>query len=173
MSKMSKIEVHYVVSRQRKKVDNLPLPSFPPVFFFVFFSSHLSYSSTYLYYIMGVEKKTLVEGNGVDYPKKGEHVAIHYTGCLYDAEKVDNHCMGNLFDTSHKPGRGPLATPIGVGRLIRGWDEGVPQMSLGEKAILTISSDYGYGDRGFPGLIPANSKLVFEVELLKVGTKSV
>ncbi|KAJ5942750.1 hypothetical protein N7516_002918 [Penicillium verrucosum] len=122
---------------------------------------------------MGVEKKTLVEGNGVDYPKKGEHVAIHYTGCLYDAEKADNHFMGNQFDSSHKAGRGPLATPIGVGRLIRGWDEGVPQMSLGEKAILTISSDYGYGDRGFPGLIPANSKLVFEVELLKVGTKSV
>lgn len=45
---------------------------------------------------MGVEKKTLVEGNGVDYPKKGEHVAIHYTGCLYDPEKADNHFMGSL-----------------------------------------------------------------------------
>ena len=45
---------------------------------------------------MGVEKKTLVEGNGVDYPKKGENVAIHYTGCLYDATKADNHYMGNV-----------------------------------------------------------------------------
>ncbi|KAJ6001686.1 hypothetical protein N7522_006913 [Penicillium canescens] len=115
---------------------------------------------------MGVEKKILKEGNGVDYPKKGEHVAIHYTGCLYDESKSDNHFMGAEFDSSHKPGRGPPCHSH------RCWDEGVPQMSLGEKAILTISSDFGYGERGFPGLIPKNSRLVFEVELLKIGTKS-
>ncbi|PGH10470.1 hypothetical protein AJ80_07513 [Polytolypa hystricis UAMH7299] len=120
---------------------------------------------------MGVEKKTLVEGNGVDYPKKGENVALNYTGCLYDATKADNHFMGKQFDSSK--GRGPLATPIGVGRLIQGWDQGVPQMSLGEKAILTISSDYAYGPRGIANLIPPNSDLVFEVELVKVGTKSI
>ncbi|KAJ5966457.1 hypothetical protein N7481_013171 [Penicillium waksmanii] len=117
---------------------------------------------------MGVEKKTLVPGNGVDFPKKGDNVSLHYTGCLYDASKADNHFMGDKFDSSHNPGRGPLASDIGVGRLIRGWDEGVPQMSVGEKAILTISADYGYGPKGFPGLIPANSQLVFEVELLKI-----
>ncbi|KAJ5397739.1 hypothetical protein N7509_005852 [Penicillium cosmopolitanum] len=122
---------------------------------------------------MGVEKQTLVPGNGVDFPKKGDNVALHYTGCLYDASKADNYFMGNKFDSSHNPGRGPLATPIGVGRLIPGWDQGVPQMSLGEKAILTISPDFGYGSQGFPGLIPANSQLVFEVELLKINNKSV
>ncbi|KAJ5096158.1 hypothetical protein NUU61_005514 [Penicillium alfredii] len=121
---------------------------------------------------MGVEKRILTPGNGTDYPKKGENVAIHYTGCLYDQSKPDSHFMGAKFDSSHNPGRGPLATPIGVGRLIKGWDEGVPQMSLGERAILTISSDYGYGPNGFPGLIPPNSPLVFEVELLSINGKS-
>ncbi|KAJ5338714.1 hypothetical protein N7452_005442 [Penicillium brevicompactum] len=121
---------------------------------------------------MGVEKTILENGNGVDYPKVGERVAIHYRGCLYDPSKEAEHFMGAEFDSSYKRGS-PLATPIGVGRLIQGWDEGVPQMSLGEKAILTISADYGYGDRGFPGLIPANSQLVFEVKLVSIGTKSI
>lgn len=62
----------------------------------------------------------------------------------------------------------PFVTTIGTGSVIRGWDEGVPQMSLGEKAKLTITSDYAYGARGFPGLIPPNSTLIFEVELLKI-----
>ncbi|KAJ5156779.1 hypothetical protein N7492_009582 [Penicillium capsulatum] len=122
---------------------------------------------------MGVEKKILQAGNGVDFPKKGDVVAMHYTGCLYDQSQEANHFMGKKFDSSKNPGRGqPLSSAIGVGRLIKGWDEGVPQMSLGEKAILTISADYGYGPNGFPGLIPPNSPLVFEVELVKIGDKS-
>jgi FKBP-type peptidyl-prolyl cis-trans isomerase len=52
--------------------------------------------------------------------------------------------------------------------LSRGWDEGVPLMSLGEKSVLTITSDYGYGDRGYPPIIPPKSTLIFEVELLKI-----
>ncbi|CEJ55357.1 FK506-binding protein 1A [Penicillium brasilianum] len=120
---------------------------------------------------MGVDKKILTPGNGVDFPKKGDNVAMHYTGCLYDASAAANHFMGTKFDSSRDRGT-PLASPIGVGRLIKGWDEGVPQMSLGEKAILDISSDYGYGPNGFPGLIPANSRLVFEVELVKINNKS-
>ncbi|KAJ5326477.1 uncharacterized protein N7506_009579 [Penicillium brevicompactum] len=115
---------------------------------------------------MGVEKTILENGNGVDYPKVGERVAIHYRGCLYDPSKEAEHFMG----ADAVP---PLATPIGVGRLIKGWDQGVPQMSLGEKAILTISPDFGYGAQGFPGLIPANSQLVFEVKLVSIGTKSI
>ncbi|CAG8013353.1 unnamed protein product [Penicillium salamii] len=118
---------------------------------------------------MGVEKKIIENGNGTDYPKVGENVAIHYTGCLYE-EGAENN-MGKKFDSSYDRGS-PLATPIGVGRLIRGWDEGVPQMSLGERAILTISADYGYGARGFPGLIPANSTLVFDVKLVTIGTRN-
>ncbi|KAJ5128624.1 hypothetical protein N7448_002340 [Penicillium atrosanguineum] len=116
---------------------------------------------------MGVEKTTLSPGDGVTFPKKGDNVALHYTGCVYDASKADNHFMGDKFDSSRDRGT-PLATPIGVGRLIQGWDQGVPQMSLGERAILTISSDFGYGSRGFPGLIPANSDLVFDVELVSI-----
>ena len=59
-------------------------------------------------------------------------------------------------------------TAIGVGRVIRGWDEGVPQMSLGEKAKLIISYDYAYGEGGYPPIIPPKSDLIFEVELLKI-----
>ncbi|KAF2423474.1 peptidyl-prolyl cis-trans isomerase [Tothia fuscella] len=62
------------------------------------------------------------------------------------------------FDTS--VGRGEFDTKIGIGRVIRGWDEGIVTMSLGEKATLVISSDYAYGSRGFPQLIPPNATLV-------------
>ncbi|PLB40520.1 FKBP-type peptidyl-prolyl cis-trans isomerase [Aspergillus candidus] len=121
---------------------------------------------------MGVTKTLLREGNGVDIPQKGDNVAIHYTGCLHDPSSPDNHYMGKKFDSSVDRGQ-PLTTSIGVGRVIKGWDEGVLQMSLGEKAILTIDPEYGYGSRGFPGLIPANSSLVFEVELLSINDKTV
>ncbi|GKZ21402.1 FK506-binding protein 1A [Aspergillus brasiliensis] len=113
---------------------------------------------------MGVTKETISPGNGQQFPKKGDTISMHYTGCLYDESKPNK--MGKQFDSSRN--RGPFRTEIGVGRLIKGWDEAVPQMSVGEKAILTITPDYGYGSQGFPGLIPANSTLVFEVELLGI-----
>ncbi|KAJ3133691.1 FK506-binding protein 1A [Physocladia obscura] len=81
---------------------------------------------------MGVTKEVLSAGDGVSFPKK-----------LTD---------GSKFDSSLDRGK-PFVTKIGVGQVIRGWDEGVPQMSLGEKAILRISYDYAYGDRGFPPVI--------------------
>jgi FKBP-type peptidyl-prolyl cis-trans isomerase len=74
---------------------------------------------------------------------------------------------GQKFDSSRDRGK-PFSCKIGVGQVIRGWDEGVPQLSVGEKARLTITPDYGYGARGFPPVIPPNSTLVFEVELLRV-----
>ncbi|KAL8655116.1 MAG: hypothetical protein Q9210_001096 [Variospora velana] len=86
---------------------------------------------------MGVTKKVLKEGNGTDKPKAGDEVTIEYTGNLYDETKADNDYRGTQFDSS--VGRGDFKTPIGVGRVIRGWDEGVLDMSLGEKSILTIS----------------------------------
>ncbi|PYH87510.1 peptidyl-prolyl cis-trans isomerase [Aspergillus ellipticus CBS 707.79] len=107
---------------------------------------------------MGVTKTTLSPGNGTQFPQKGDVVSIHYTGCLFDPSKPERHNMGNQFDSSRT--RGPFKTSIGTGRVIKGWDEGVPQMSVGEKAILTITPDFGYGNQGFPGLIPANSTLV-------------
>ncbi|KAL4877325.1 hypothetical protein BJY04DRAFT_222269 [Aspergillus karnatakaensis] len=119
--------------------------------------------------LKGVSKTILTPGNGRDRPQKGDTVIIEYTGCLYDETRPENHYMGTQFDTSQ--GRGPLKMEIGVGKVIKGWDEGVQQMTLGEKAILTISSDYGYGTRGFPGLIPGGAGLVFEVELKRIDSK--
>ncbi|KAF2125158.1 peptidyl-prolyl cis-trans isomerase [Dothidotthia symphoricarpi CBS 119687] len=119
---------------------------------------------------MGVEKVVVKSGNGTDVPKKHDEVSMEYTGWLYDDTALDQ--KGTQFDSSI--GRGDLITPIGVGRVIRGWDEGIlgnsssQPMTLGEKATLVISSDYGYGDRGFPGHIPAHARLIFDVELKSI-----
>ncbi|KAF8442961.1 hypothetical protein L210DRAFT_3534530 [Boletus edulis BED1] len=107
---------------------------------------------------MGVTVDSITPGDSVNYPKKGDTVTIHYVGTLSD---------GKVFDSSRERGE-PFKTQIGIGKVIKGWDEGVPQLSLGQKATLTISSDYGYGSRGFPPVIPANATLKFEVELLKI-----
>ncbi|CAO5247730.1 FKBP-type peptidyl-prolyl cis-trans isomerase [Frankia sp. AgKG'84/4] len=107
---------------------------------------------------MGVTVETLSPGDGTTFPKKGDTVTIHYVGTLRS---------GKVFDSSRDRGA-PFTTEIGVGRVIRGWDEGVPQLSLGQKAVLTISPDFGYGPAGFPPVIPPNSELLFEVELLGI-----
>ncbi|KAK5132442.1 FK506-binding protein 1B [Meristemomyces frigidus] len=120
---------------------------------------------------MGVTKKQLVAGNGVDKPKAGDNITMEYTGNLYDQSAADN--KGKQFDSS--VGRGDFKTQIGVGQVIKGWDEGVINvdggMSLGEKATLTITGDYAYGERGFPGLIPANATLIFDVQLKGINNK--
>jgi FK506-binding protein 1 len=77
---------------------------------------------------------------------------------------------GTQFDSSYDRGQ-PFSFKIGKGEVIQGWDEGVIQMSLGEKATLNISSDYGYGSEGAGGVIPPNADLVFVVELLAIGDK--
>ncbi|KAI9736359.1 MAG: FK506-binding protein 1B [Cirrosporium novae-zelandiae] len=120
---------------------------------------------------MGVTRKVIKEGNGVDHPQKGDLVGMEYTGYLHDEAAAANEYKGKKFDSSE--GRGLFETPIGVGKVIRGWDEGVVQMTLGEKATLTISGDYAYGNRGFPNLIPPNATLIFVVELKKINAKSV
>ncbi|KAF9121563.1 FK506 binding protein proline rotamase rapamycin-binding protein [Mortierella sp. 14UC] len=107
---------------------------------------------------MGVTKTLITAGDGVNFPKVGDTVTMHYVGTLAD---------GSKFDSSRDRNK-PFVTQIGVGRVIKGWDEGVPQMTLGEKAVLSISPDYGYGPRGYPPVIPANADLTFEVELLKI-----
>ncbi|ETS83786.1 Peptidyl-prolyl cis-trans isomerase fkr-3 [Pestalotiopsis fici W106-1] len=112
---------------------------------------------------MGVQKTVLKEGSGAQ-PQKGSTVTIEYTGWLKDTSKPDS--KGNKFDSS--VGRGDFVVQIGVGQVIRGWDEGVLTMKTGEKSTLDISSDFGYGARGFTGHIPPNSDLIFDVELKKV-----
>ncbi len=88
----------------------------------------------------------------------GKTVNVHYTGWLENGKK---------FDSSVDRGQ-PFSFPLGAGRVIKGWDEGVQGMKVGGKRKLTIPSDLGYGSRGAGGVIPANATLIFDVELLGV-----
>ncbi|ODN84701.1 FK506-binding protein 1 [Cryptococcus amylolentus CBS 6039] len=107
---------------------------------------------------MGVTVESITAGDGKNFPKAGDRVAIHYVGTLLD---------GSKFDSSRDRGS-PFQCVIGQGQVIRGWDEGVPQLSVGQKANLICTPDYAYGARGFPPVIPPNSTLKFEVELIKI-----
>jgi FK506-binding protein 1 len=92
----------------------------------------------------------------------GDRLSMHYKGTLAS--------NGNQFDSSYDRGK-PFQFKIAKGEVIRGWDDGVMQMSLGEKAKLLITSDFGYGAEGI-GPIPPHADLVFEVELLKIGDQA-
>ncbi|KAH7096409.1 hypothetical protein BKA62DRAFT_745085 [Auriculariales sp. MPI-PUGE-AT-0066] len=105
---------------------------------------------------MATTVESLSPGDGNNFPRRA--VQIHYVGTLLD---------GTKFDSSRDRNK-PFETKIGVGQVIKGWDEGVPQLSVGEKAILTCTPDYAYGATGYPPVIPANATLKFEVELLKI-----
>lgn len=96
-------------------------------------------------------------GTGAE-AKSGMNVSVHYTGWLTN---------GTKFDSSKDRGQ-PFEFPLGMGRVIKGWDEGVAGMKIGGKRKLTIPSALGYGARGAGNVIPPNATLIFEVELLGV-----
>tara|TARA_B100000700_G_scaffold38872_3_gene38870 strand:- start:716 stop:1588 length:873 start_codon:yes stop_codon:yes gene_type:complete len=98
-----------------------------------------------------------IAGTG-DEAKTGDNVSVHYSGYLAD---------GTKFDSSHDRGQ-PFSFPLGGGRVIKGWDQGIVGMKLGGKRTLIIPPDLGYGERGAGGVIPPNATLMFEVELLDI-----
>ena len=95
----------------------------------------------------------------------GKTVSVHYTGWLYDPSAADKH--GKQFDSSRTSGT-PFQFPLGGGRVIKGWDQGVAGMKVGGQRTLTIPANMGYGARGAGGSIPPNATLIFDVELLGV-----
>ncbi|KAM9066443.1 peptidyl-prolyl cis-trans isomerase FKBP1B [Sminthopsis crassicaudata] len=107
---------------------------------------------------MGVEIETISPGDGRTFPKKGQTCVVHYTGMLQNGKK---------FDSSRDRNK-PFRFKIGRQEVIKGFEDGTAQMSLGQRAKLTCTPDVAYGATGHPGVIPANATLIFDVELLRL-----
>ncbi|CAE8605256.1 unnamed protein product [Polarella glacialis] len=116
---------------------------------------------------MGVEVETCSPGTGKTFPQKGNRLEMHYTGTL-----AENSFQ---FDSS-RDRKSPFAFTIGAepSEVIRGWEEGILQLSIGERALLRISSDFAYGEKGYGdgSKIPPNAALLFDVELLTINGKT-
>uniref|UniRef100_A0A7N0TXK2 peptidylprolyl isomerase n=1 Tax=Kalanchoe fedtschenkoi TaxID=63787 RepID=A0A7N0TXK2_KALFE len=111
---------------------------------------------------MGFEKEVLRAGSGPK-PRAGQNVTVHCTGFGKDRD------LSQKFWSTKDPGQKPFSFAIGKGNVIKGWDEGVIGMQVGEVARIKCTPDYAYGSGGFPAWgIQPNSELVFEIEVLKV-----
>ncbi|KAG5505016.1 hypothetical protein JKF63_04463 [Porcisia hertigi] len=106
----------------------------------------------------GVVMDKIIEGDGKTIPHTGSVVTLHYIGYLEDGSRFDSTLERNV----------PFVFRVGCGEVIKGWDAGIVQMSKGERSKLTMPPSLAYGDIGFPGLIPPNATIVFEVTLLDV-----
>lgn len=111
-----------------------------------------------------LERIDITQGEG-DIAQPGDEVTVHYDGWLYDEREQD--LRGEPFDSSRERSE-PFTFPLGAGRVIRGWDEGVTGMRVGGRRELRIPAEMAYGRRGAGGAIPPNTSLVFDVELLEV-----
>jgi FKBP-type peptidyl-prolyl cis-trans isomerase FkpA len=111
-----------------------------------------------------LQKTDVKQGTGAE-ATSGKPVLVHYTGWLYDPAKPDK--KGAKFDSS-RDRQVPFGFIIGAGRVIKGWDEGVPGMKVGGQRTLVIPPGMAYGERGAGGVIPPNATLIFDVELVDV-----
>ena len=104
----------------------------------------------------GMRVEIFAAGDGVNYPHSGQTVAVHYSGYLPS---------GEMFDSSRDRGK-PFKFKLGGDQVIPGLDAAVSQLSIGERAKIILPPEMAYGERGFPGLIPRNSALIFDLELI-------
>ena len=106
----------------------------------------------------GINIRMLRAGTSDTYPQKSQSIAVHYDAFLPS---------GTMWDSSRRRGR-PLRFRLGCGQVVPGLDDAIAQLSLGMRARVTIPAELAYGERGFPGLVPPNTNIDFDIELLEI-----